>query len=159
MPKSTSSKEKQLNVKEDIMPFLRNLQERLDKVEVAMEKIILASNTEHFEDEQKIILTDSIVDEQMTEALAGLREDINDFIQKIFSPAQDITYLDSQTQAKIQMLREHINQFKIEIINDVVNELKEQLSEKPSLEGFKPKTTKKAAKKKPPKRSKKKKKS
>ena len=102
MPKSTSTKKKS-SAKEDIMPFLRNLQERLDQVEVALEKLQLASNTEHFEDEQKIILTDSIVDEQMTEVLAGLREDLSNFIQTIFSPSQDISYLDSQTQEKIEV--------------------------------------------------------
>ena len=158
MPKSTSTKKKKSSAKDDIMPFLRNLQERLDQVEVALEKLQLASNTEHFEAEQKIILTDSIVDEQMTEALAGLREDLSDFIQTIFSPTQDISYLDSQTQEKIEVLRDRISQFKTAIINEIVKELKAQFPQAPSLEVIKPKDARKATKKKPTKKRTKKKK-
>ncbi len=148
MPKRASSKKKKADAKEEVMPFLRNLQDRLDKVEVALEKLQLASNTEHFEDEQKIILTDSIVDEQITEATAGLREDLGDFIQYVFFPSQDISYLDSQTQSKIATLRDRLNQLQTNMINEVIQQIKVLFPQIPISEDFQPPKTKKGTKKK-----------
>lgn len=157
MPKRSSTQSQELNAKEEIMPFLRNLQQRLDKVEVAMEKIQLASNTEYFEDEQKIILTDSIVDEQITELLAGLREDLSDFIFNIFSPTPDISKLDRQIQNKIAELRSRITEFKNEIISEIIKEIKANVLQTPPSGDTKPAETKKPSTRKPSKKSTKKK--
>lgn len=158
MPKRADPKKKTTSKKQDVMLFLKNLQDRLDRVEIALEKIQLGTDKEQVEDEQKIVIADSIVDEQITEAVAGLREDLNDLLGLIFSPKSDMSYLDSQTQDTISELRNKLEKFKSEVKTEVIQEIKRELPEKPpTLKAEAPKKAK-ATKKGSPKKIRRKKK-
>ena len=110
------------------MPYLKNLQDRLDKVEVSLEDIQLNLDTSISEEEKKIIITDNIIDEQLTEAIFGLREDLEEILRLTLSPSVDVSQFDSRTQQKIQELRILVEDFKQKLKADIIEELKAEIS-------------------------------
>ena len=129
VPKQSSSTKKSESPQQDVMHFLKNLQDRLDRVEVTLENIQLSTYKETSDEDKKIMLTDSIIDEQISELLMGLREYLDELIRLLFSPDVNLAHYDFKTKEKITELREIITKFKLNLKKEIIEEIKKPFQE------------------------------
>ncbi|MFX0133686.1 MAG: hypothetical protein ACFFDN_08585, partial [Candidatus Hodarchaeota archaeon] len=68
--------------------------------------------------------TSNLVDELVTEAVDGIRSEIDEYLRLIFNPKADISNLDDFTKSQISSLKEVFSLFKENIKEEILSEIK-----------------------------------
>ncbi|NVM04442.1 MAG: hypothetical protein HWN67_19115 [Candidatus Helarchaeota archaeon] len=72
-------------------------------------------------------VSSNLVDELISEAVEGIRSEIDEYLRLIFHPDADISKLDDFTKSQINSLKEVFNLFKTNFKEEILSEIKKEL--------------------------------
>ena len=75
-------------------------------------------------------ISNNLVEELVSEAIEGLRSEIDEILRFIFHPKADLSNLDTYTKNQISSLKDVFNLFKKNLKEEILSEIKKELPKK-----------------------------